>query len=153
VDWITDQVAIGNHAEAQDADLLREQGVRSVLSLDGSLAPGDARHLGVAAVVAFDLIDGTGNEPGALGRAVAALQGLLRAYPPVLVHCHAGRSRSVIVVAGLLARTLRIGPTEAIARVAARRVVCISPEFEELLYEHDWCAEKSDPSDQPAADC
>jgi hypothetical protein len=42
-------------------------------------------------------------------------------------------------VAGLLARTLRIGPAEAVARVAARRVVCITPEFEDLLYEQDWC--------------
>jgi hypothetical protein len=138
VDWITEQVAIGDHAEARDAGLLRSQGVRSVLSLDGSLAPADAEGLGVAAVVAFDLIDGAGNEPGALGQAVAALEGLLRSHPPVLVHCHAGRSRSVVVVAGLLARTLRIGPAEAVARVAARRVVCITPEFEELLYEQDW---------------
>ena len=58
----------------------------------------------------------------------------------MLVHCHAGRSRSVVVVAGLLARTLAIGPAEAVARVAARRVVCISPEFEDLLYENDWGA-------------
>ena len=140
MDWITDQVAIGNHAEARDADLLRQEGVRSVLSLDGSLAPADAGRLGVATVVAFDLIDGAGNEPGALRRAVAALEGLLRDHPPVLVHCHAGRSRSVVVVAGLLARTLAIGPAEAVARVAARRVVCISPEFEDLLYENDWGA-------------
>jgi Dual specificity phosphatase, catalytic domain len=138
VDWINDQVAIGDHAEARDAGLLRQQGVRSVLSLDGSLAPADAEGLRVAAVVAFDLIDGAGNEPGALGRAVAALEGLLRDHPPVLVHCHAGRSRSVVVVAALLARTLRLGPAEAVARVAARRVVCITPEFEELLYERDW---------------
>jgi hypothetical protein len=46
----------------------------------------------------------------------------------------------VVVVAGLLARTLAIGPAEAVARVAARRVVCISPEFEDLLYENDWGA-------------
>jgi hypothetical protein len=139
VDWITDRVAIGDHAEARDAGLLRRQGIRSVLSLDGSLTPGDAEGLGVAAVVAFDLIDGAGNEPGVLGRAVVALEGLLREHPPVLVHCHAGRSRSVVVVAGFLARMLRLRAEEAVARVAARRVVCITPEFEELLYERDWC--------------
>ena len=139
MDWITDRVAIGDHAEARDAALLRRQGVRSVLSLDGSLAPADAERLGVAAVVAFDLIDGAGNEPGALGRVVAALEGLVRDHPPVLVHCHAGRSRSVVAVAAFLARTLRLGPADAVARVAARRVVCIVPEFEELLYERDWC--------------
>jgi hypothetical protein len=140
VDWITDQMAIGNHAEARDAGLLRQHGFRSVLSLDGSLAPSDAERLGVEAVVAFDLIDGDGNAPGALGLAVSALEGLLRAHAPVLVHCHAGRSRSVVVVAGLLARSLRIGPAAALARVAEKRVVCITPELEELLYERDWCA-------------
>ena len=95
-----------------------------MLSLDGSLVPADAEGLGVAAVVAVELIDGAGNEPGALGQAVAALEGLLRDHPPVLVHCHAGRSRSVVVVAGLLTRTLRIGTAEAIARVAARHGLC-----------------------------
>jgi hypothetical protein len=45
----------------------------------------------------------------------------------------------VVVVAAFLARTLRVCPEEAVARVAARRVVCITPEFEELLYERDWC--------------
>ena len=139
MDWITDRVAIGDHAEARDAGLLSRQGIRSVLSLDGSLTPNDAEGLGVAAVVAFDLIDGDGNAPGALGLAVSALEGLLRAHAPVLVHCHAGRSRSVVVVAGFLARTLRLRAEEALARVAARRVVCITPEFEELLYERDWC--------------
>jgi hypothetical protein len=139
VGWITDQVAIGDHAEARDAALLSQQGVRSVLSLDGSLAPADAEGLGVAAVVAFDLIDGAGNEPGALGQVVAALEGLVRDHPPVLVHCHAGLSRSVVAVAAFMARTLRLGPADAVARVAARRVVCIAPEFEELLYERDWC--------------
>jgi hypothetical protein len=29
-------------------------------------------------------------------------------------------------------------PAEAVAPVAARRVVCITPEVEELLYERDW---------------
>jgi hypothetical protein len=140
VDWITDQVAIGNHVEARDAGLLRQRGIRSVLSLDGSLDPSDAECLGVEAVAAFDLIDGAGNDPGVLGLAVLALEDLLRAHAPVLVHCHAGRSRSVVVVAGFLARSLRIGPAEAVARVAEKRVVCITPEFEELLYERDWCA-------------
>ena len=64
MDWITDQVAIGDHTEVRDVALLRRQGVRSVLSLDGSLAPADAEGLGVAAVVTVDLIDGAGNEPG-----------------------------------------------------------------------------------------
>jgi protein-tyrosine phosphatase len=88
--------------------------------------------------VAFNLIDGAGNEQGPSGWVVAALEGLVRDHPPVLVHCHAGRSRSVVAVAAFLARTLHLRPADAVARVAARRVVCITPEFEDLLYERDW---------------
>ena len=139
MDWITDQVAIGDHAEARDADLLRRQGVRSVLSLDGSLAPADAERLGVAAVLAFDLIDGAGNVTGRWGgwsRLWSAWCGTTR------------RSWSTATPAGV-ARWSRwrrswparcaLGPADAVARVAARRVVCITPEFEELLYERDLC--------------
>lgn len=138
MDWITEHMAIGNHEESHDADLLCQQGIRSVLSLDGSLVPTDAEGLGIAAVVGFDLVDGSSNEPGALRPAVAALAGLVRDHPPVLVHCHAGRSRSVVVVAGFLALSLRIRPAEALARVAARRGVCITPALEDLLSQQDW---------------
>jgi hypothetical protein len=37
VDWITDDVAIGNYLEALDATLLTRHGFRSALSLDGTL--------------------------------------------------------------------------------------------------------------------
>jgi protein tyrosine phosphatase (PTP) superfamily phosphohydrolase (DUF442 family) len=134
VDWITDQVAIGNHEEAQDMALLSQHGFRSVLSLDGTLAARDAGRLGVGAVAAFPLIDGAGNDLRILRLAVEALEDLVRSHAPVLVHCHAGRSRSVIIVAGHLAQSLGIDPVEAIARVAAKRVVCITPALEELLH-------------------
>jgi hypothetical protein len=38
MDWITDQLAIGDHAEARDAAVLRRQHVRSVLSGEFYLA-------------------------------------------------------------------------------------------------------------------
>lgn len=146
VDWITDEVAIGNCVEAHDVELLRRHGFGSVLSLDGTLSPPDARLLGVDQVRAFDLIDGAGNQPGALALAVEALEALLRSHPPVLVHCHAGRSRSVVVVAGFLARSLGIGPAAAIARVAEKRVVSITPQCEDLLYDYCPDSRRSGPS-------
>ena len=51
----------------------------------------------------------------------------------LLVQCHAGRSRSVIVVAAHLMRTERLRPEEALERVAARREVAITPGIERLL--------------------
>lgn len=36
MDWITDRIAIGNYLDAQDRTLLQAEGVRAVLSLDGT---------------------------------------------------------------------------------------------------------------------
>jgi hypothetical protein len=53
MDWITDQVAIGNYQEAQDAALLKHNGFRSALSLDGTLAERHAAEFGLAQVVSY----------------------------------------------------------------------------------------------------
>jgi hypothetical protein len=135
MDWITDGVAIGNYLEAQDPELLRRHGFRSVLSLDGTLVSDDASRLGVSAVEACRLIDGAGNDLRVFRRAVEALGKLAKSHAPVLVHCHAGRSRSVAVVAGHLANTLSISAEEAIAQVTAKREVNVTPALEELLYD------------------
>ncbi len=134
MDWITDDVAIGNYLEAQDSELLRRHGFRSVLSLDGTLTPADAPRLRVDAVATFRLIDGPGNDLRMFRQAVESLGKLAESHAPVLVHCHAGRSRSVVVVAGHLARSLGIDPEEAIARVTAKREVNVTPALAELLF-------------------
>jgi len=53
MDWITDDIAIGNYREAQDPSLLRQHGFRPTLSLDGALQPDDAAALGLATVVSI----------------------------------------------------------------------------------------------------
>jgi protein-tyrosine phosphatase len=133
MDWITDSVAIGNYLEAKDAALLRQAGIASALSLDRTLRTGDAAPLGLREVEAVPLEDGPGNDPRLFRRAVDALEDLASRHPPVLVQCHAGRSRSAVVVAGYLMRSLGLGPEEALARVAARRGVAVSPGLECLL--------------------
>jgi hypothetical protein len=70
VDWITDQVAIGNYLEAQDVAFLKCHGFRSALSLDGTLVERQAAELGLAKVVSYTLIDGPGNDPRVLRFAV-----------------------------------------------------------------------------------
>jgi protein-tyrosine phosphatase len=134
VDWITETVAIGNYLEAQDTDLLRREGFRAALSLDGTLSPDHASGLGLAEVVAVRLVDGAGNPVAAFRHAVETLVRLAVASPPVLVQCHAGRSRSAVVVAGYLARTLDLDPDDALDRVAHRRPINVTPALAELLY-------------------
>lgn len=134
MDWITDAVAIGNFREARDAALLARHAFRSAVSLDGTLDAADAEALGLAEVAAYRLIDGPGNDVRLFRRAVADLARLAAAHPPVLVQCHAGRSRSVAVVAGYLMGVRGVEPDKAVAAVAARRAINVTPELVELLY-------------------
>ena len=133
MDWINDHLAIGNYREAGDRTVLSANGIRSVLSLDGTLSGPHAAGLGLVEVVGYRLIDGGGNDSRLFRLAIDDLQRLMRASPPVLVHCHAGRSRSAIVVAAYLMRAHGLGPADAIARVASRREINITAELVELL--------------------
>ncbi len=133
MDWITDDIAIGNYLEAQDVDLLRQHGIKSIVSLNRTLHDADAARLGLQAVRSIPLEDGPGNDPRLFRLAVDAVEGLANSAKPVLVQCHAGRSRSVVVVAGYLMRTLGLDADAALARVAAKREVAVSPMVEALL--------------------
>ncbi|MEZ6196757.1 MAG: dual specificity protein phosphatase [Planctomycetota bacterium] len=105
MDWITETIAIGNHRDARDEALIAREGLRSALSLDGSLIETRAGAPGAFETIeCFRLIDGPGNDSGLFLRALNAFEYLVRRHPPVLVQCHAGRSRSVVLVAALLMR-------------------------------------------------
>jgi hypothetical protein len=133
MNWISDTIAIGNYLDATDIALHQAEGIRSLLCLDGKLKSSDAARLGLEAVLAFSLIDGDGNRPEIFEAAVRAVDRLATTKPKLLVQCHAGRSRSVIVVAAHLMRTERIRPQEAMQRIAERREVAITPGIERLL--------------------
>jgi hypothetical protein len=62
LDWITEEVAIGNYREAQNAALLEQHAFRSVVSLDGTLSFGQAAEFGLFEVASYRLIDGAGND-------------------------------------------------------------------------------------------
>jgi protein-tyrosine phosphatase len=134
LDWITDEVAIGNYLEAQDATLLRQHAFRSIVSLDGTLSAQQSAELGLSEVASYRLIDGAGNDVRVFRWVIDDLRRLARLHAPVLVQCHAGRSRSAVVVAGYLMQDRGTEPEEAIAAVAARREINITPALVELLY-------------------
>ncbi len=132
IDWITDEIAIGTRADAEDRATFKAGVFRSVLSLDGPLQIADS----VPAVRgrSYPLIDGPGNDARLFLRAVNAVAKLLATDAPLLVHCHAGRSRSPIVVAGHFLRTRGIGPEEALALVRKKRDIAITAGLERLLW-------------------
>ena len=90
--------------------------------------------MGVTRIEVFEFDDGPGNERHQYRRAIGTLQDLVNDHAPVLVHCHAGRSRSPIVVAGFFVVTEQLEPDDAMARVASKREINVSEGLEELLH-------------------
>jgi protein-tyrosine phosphatase len=136
MDWVTESIAIGNYIEARDDALIRHCGFRSLLSLDGSVEENEASALGFDLIVAVKLIDGPGNDLAQFRYAVESLVDLAEPShdsSPILVHCHAGRSRSVAVVAGYLKHTRHLSVAAAIAHIADRREIALAPELRALL--------------------
>jgi hypothetical protein len=133
MDWITDHIAIGNYLDVRDKELIAKEKFASVLSLDGSLLGVKPENLGVRKIESKKLEDNSGNSREDFLGAVRTLQKLVFDVPPVLVQCHAGKSRSVIVVAGFFMSSSGISAKEAIAKVAAKREIGITPGVEKLL--------------------
>lgn len=133
MNWVSSDIAIGNYQEAADADLLRREGIRSLLCLDRVHAKAKAEQLGLQVTELVHLEDGPGNDRRTLERAIESLARLLKKAPPVLVHCHAGRSRSVIVTAAYLWRHKGMTTKDALALVSAKRECQISAGLTDLL--------------------
>jgi predicted protein tyrosine phosphatase len=134
MDWINDKIAIGNFLEARDSELLAREGIRSVLSLDGSLRAISPADLGLERIEHVPLEDAPGNDFRMFKRAVDLVADLVSTHPPVLVHCHAGRSRSPVVVAGYLVVSEAMSPEDALALVAERREIAVTRGVDSLLY-------------------
>ena len=133
MDWITEQIAIGNYLDALDVELLRSSGLTSVLSLDGTLHGKEPADCGLRRIEIVMLEDAPGNEPHRFRLAVQRLADLVNESSPVLVQCHAGRSRSAVVVAGYLVKVCGMNSEEALAFVAAKREIAVSSGVERLL--------------------
>jgi hypothetical protein len=133
MDWITDEIAVGNYLEALDVELLHREKFASALSLDGTLHGKDPADCGLRRIEVVPLEDAPGNELRLYKLAVECLSELVREAPPVLVQCHAGRSRSAVVVAGYLVTTRGIDAEEALRFVAGKRQIAVTPGLERLL--------------------
>ena len=117
MDWITDDIAIGNIEDAMNVASLRASGITAVLCLNGF--PQEAKRHGLA-WVGITLIDGPGNSMDDFKAAVAALHELSQTHK-VMVHCMEGLSRSALVVSCFLAAERSIPLDEAIVEVTRRR--------------------------------
>jgi len=132
MDQITNDIWIGNFNDAKDLAALKENGIQSILCLDGCLVETKADELGVKWIEVVQLIDGRGNRPEVFLRAVRILQQMKTKHSPVLVHCHAGQSRSAAVVCKFL---MKEGNSLAAAmkQITSRRKVAIQAGLQEAL--------------------
>lgn len=127
MDFITDRIAIGNRHEAEDLELLISNNISAILNLayDLDISYFDFYHekeyrfqLEYQKV---GLIDGPGNKPSTFAAAVYMLDQLLERHDKVLVHCHAGVSRSSSVVATYLSHKNGISFDDALLVIKAKR--------------------------------
>lgn len=136
MNWITEKIAIGDWRDAVNADLLRQEGIHSVLSLIGKLVGRSAESIGVQRLEIFPLQDGPGDDMKRFRRAVDLLSRMVSEGAPVLVHCRAGRSRSAAIVSAHLMHSLHCTAEEALALVASKRDIGLNPEMAALLREY-----------------
>src|SRR4051812_5601856 len=115
MDWITDTIAIGNYLDAANGELRRANGIRSMICLNGKQRCVRPETLDLNAINNYDLKDGQGNDLTIFQRAVQRVGRLAMRHPKLLVQCHAGRSRSVVVVAAHLMLARGWSSQEALA--------------------------------------
>ena len=126
--FITDTIAIGDFIDAQDHAALQEAGIRSILCLNGLLSGLQPADLGVKAMACINLTDGSGNDPRLFDRAVKIVGRYAQQNPKLLVHCHAGKSRSVMVVASHLVRQHQWDLRQTLEFIQAKRPEIMYPE-------------------------
>jgi len=79
------------------------------------------------------LVDGPGNHASAVRDAVHFVDEVVDAGERILVHCHAGRSRSVAVVIRTLMLREGLSRSAATSIVAERREIWLTPGIETIF--------------------
>lgn len=126
--WIAPGIAIG---AVTDVDRAVLAGVTAILSLVGlppaMSIPADVDQLCVP------LTDGHGNSQRDVRRAVDYLLDFMRDREPVFVHCHAGRSRSVVILAIALMEHHGISRGAALSMISRHREIALTPGIESMF--------------------
>jgi protein-tyrosine phosphatase len=141
------RIAISNWEQPSKDEVHALYGFRSILKVDRSSKYELPSTSCVERFEHVPLIDGPGNSLKDFTKAVETLAVLAAEHAPVLVHCFAGASRSIAVVAGLLMLENQWTPEDAVGFVAARRYCKITNGLKDLLAEFadQCCSSELDP--------
>ena len=126
MDWITPQLAIGNYLDAEN--IINE--VDAILCLKPECCDENNTEIDI---LALPFIDGAGNDKRLIKEAVEYINDIVSDGERILVHCHAGRSRSVCIVARYLMIFEGLTRYQAVAKIQAKREIYLSPGIEEIL--------------------
>ncbi len=132
ITWITENIAITNFFSAHSKDVLAKHQVQAILCLDREVQGDVAEARGVTCIELVHLVDGA-NEMVAFRNAVVALEELVTRWERVVVHCRAGRSRSIAVVAAFLKKAKALEADEALELVRTKRESAVAPELVRLV--------------------
>jgi protein-tyrosine phosphatase len=125
MDWITDQIAIGNYIDAIEC----ASDVDAILCLKLNCC--DTRT--DIDVLCFPMNDGPGNKKENILDAVEYISDVVSSGGKILVHCHAGRSRSVSIVAAYLNKYEGQTINQALSTIASKREIYLSDGIDEVF--------------------
>ena len=128
MDFVTERIAIGNRHDAENNNMLTENGITAVLNVAFDLdisyyEDGVPAHRFEIEYHKAGMIDGPGNKPTTLAAAIYMLEQLLERHDKVFVHCHAGASRAPTTVSTYLAYAQNTSFDEALEFVQTKRTV------------------------------
>ncbi len=126
MDWITTQIAIGNFIDAQNIS----DKIDAILCLKKNCCDEERIDL---EIMNLPLIDGPGNDKRLFDDAVEFIHDVVSDGEKILVHCHAGRSRSVCILARYFMIKHKMTQEQAISVIKSKRDIYLSPGIEEIL--------------------
>lgn len=117
MDQITSQIFIGDWLDGKDLVELKNNKISGILNV----CPDNAAEGQALQYVFIPLGDGPGNNFKDFERAVFELDDMIKENMKVLVHCHAGQSRSVSVVASWLSWRGKVDLLSSLNFIAQKR--------------------------------
>jgi hypothetical protein len=126
VDWITDYIAIGGFSDVEEA----KSRVDAILCLKDDCCDEGCTE---TEILCLPLVDGAGNDIKLLDAAVDFIDDVISRRDTILVHCHAGRSRSVCVVARYFMIKHGLTSHQALNKIKSKRETYLSTGIEEIL--------------------
>ena len=119
-------IAIGNYLDAESVT----DEVDAILCLKYECCDENTTDLDI---LVLPIVDGAGNDIRLVEEAVKYISDIVSDGGRVLVHCHAGRSRSVCIVARYLMDCEGLTRRKALSLIGAKREIFLSPGIDELL--------------------